>query len=1029
MTKELLIATLSPKLTNFSYNEEIKQVRAEYLYKDSKVAIYYFDYEENDLSFNLDDYLEKNISADYYNNPGPIQWNNYLCFIREQGIISVERKRSVENNDIYTRKFVFTPGELEQYLKYKKTTTRVEIDLVSKWKEELRQADLDEVFGTEPYTQAVPRFIAGQVIKDINTDQALAPQQSAEPVNNISYLTFNTDYRLFPQQKSFALKKVNLVKGANGVGKTSFLDAIELVIAGKSGSDPSAIVPANCIQAQYNGDDTQTDFIQPANNAKYRNRDLAWYSNPYKTGNELHRNFRRNNYFDADAAYKLSYEVDIKSISSYLSSIMLGAEFTRVQDKMKGFKERFTTELQNRQNIVNDERRRRQEAQDSLEKGKNADTPDSFYQLFLSIAKEIQWVPVLPDKTGDVVNTFESDYRKADACINSINRLLTTIQLRNIGSLLAEKKRYQDAYSNFLQIKTRLDQTAERLRKLEDAQRTTAANLNLLQSAEKYYADSNNFAIEGLSERMTSNLALLNRLKSIASGFDALYGSPVLQKTAIISHEWELAKSKRDSLQQDLLQLNVKTDELKKSIGELHSVISDIKALGRKLLDLEPEATTCPMCQAGYFNDDLIRKINEVNVELSENKVLQVLNDQKHGLEFDIQNLEAEIGGYETATNIINLLGADITAYTAADLINSVGQSRIRMEEISAAQNAMNNLAASAQTNQLNELDFMDIRAALKEHFPDLLFAYDSLADFNLLMRQHREKFEQTSFSIAAEQKLQAQITGEIQQSVAGVMSMTSIEDTANQLSYRLGIIEEALINFNGLKEYLVIGDNEDIAGIEQKLSRLYTSYQSYQQAIIEFGQLEIANGIIRSADIKINALTPEVNRLALAVQLLSTILARDAETIVLQKFLQENESDIQQIFQSIHAPKEFSAIIFGYNNNTVKLQRVGQTEPDPLTKISTGQRSALALSIFLALNKKLNNGPNLILMDDPISYVDDLNVLSFLDYMREMVINDDRQVFFATANKKLAGLFEKKFSFLKNDNDFEVFNFERLAN
>jgi exonuclease SbcC len=90
-----------------------------------------------------------------------------------------------------------------------------------------------------------------------------------------------------------------------------------------------------------------------------------------------------------------------------------------------------------------------------------------------------------------------------------------------------------------------------------------------------------------------------------------------------------------------------------------------------------------------------------------------------------------------------------------------------------------------------------------------------------------------------------------------------------------------------------------------------------------------------------------------------------------------------------------------------------------------------LALSIFLALNKKLNNGPNLILMDDPTSYVDDLNVLSFLDYMREMVIDDDRQVFFATANKKLAGLFEKKLSFLniENDNDFEVFNFERLAN
>lgn len=54
-----------------------------------------------------------------------------------------------------------------------------------------------------------------------------------------------------------------------------------------------------------------------------------------------------------------------------------------------------------------------------------------------------------------------------------------------------------------------------------------------------------------------------------------------------------------------------------------------------------------------------------------------------------------------------------------------------------------------------------------------------------------------------------------------------------------------------------------------------------------------------------------------------------------------------------------------------------------------------------------------MILMDDPIAHIDDLNSLSFLDYLREIVLTGRRQIYFATANDKLATLFERKFDFL----------------
>ena len=63
-----------------------------------------------------------------------------------------------------------------------------------------------------------------------------------------------------------------------------------------------------------------------------------------------------------------------------------------------------------------------------------------------------------------------------------------------------------------------------------------------------------------------------------------------------------------------------------------------------------------------------------------------------------------------------------------------------------------------------------------------------------------------------------------------------------------------------------------------------------------------------------------------------------------------------------------------------------------------------------------VSNGPKLLLLDDPVTHVDDLNMLSFIDYLQKMVMNENKQIFFATASNKIAGIFEKKFNYMAND-------------
>jgi recombinational DNA repair ATPase RecF len=139
---------------------------------------------------------------------------------------------------------------------------------------------------------------------------------------------------------------------------------------------------------------------------------------------------------------------------------------------------------------------------------------------------------------------------------------------------------------------------------------------------------------------------------------------------------------------------------------------------------------------------------------------------------------------------------------------------------------------------------------------------------------------------------------------------------------------------------------------------------------------------------------------------------------------LQRNRAMIEEIFARIHSPAEFQ----GLGTDWATLRRKADGTEAKLSEISTGQRAAFALAIFLAQNAQLTSAPPTILIDDPIAHVDDLNALSFLDYLREVSLTEKRQIFFATASDKLATLFERKFDFL-GAGGFRRIDLRRAAN
>ena len=128
-------------------------------------------------------------------------------------------------------------------------------------------------------------------------------------------------------------------------------------------------------------------------------------------------------------------------------------------------------------------------------------------------------------------------------------------------------------------------------------------------------------------------------------------------------------------------------------------------------------------------------------------------------------------------------------------------------------------------------------------------------------------------------------------------------------------------------------------------------------------------------------------------------------------------EEKITAIFRRLHWPEDFKNIEFqklGSANRELHVRRPASDKTVAAsTQLSAGQRAALAVSTFWALNMSPKRIPPLIMMDEPIQNIDEMNTLNFLDGLRGLVEQGGRQILLTTANDRLRGLLRRKFSYL----------------
>lgn len=210
------------------------------------------------------------------------------------------------------------------------------------------------------------------------------------------------------------------------------------------------------------------------------------------------------------------------------------------------------------------------------------------------------------------------------------------------------------------------------------------------------------------------------------------------------------------------------------------------------------------------------------------------------------------------------------------------------------------------------------------------------------------------------------------------------------------------------------LSDNKDtiqnLKDIDVKLRELQANIQVMQQNI-ELNQIKITH---KQQQERLKTVEETTEKLgALKVQL-SDFLTEKINSVL-------NQEIINDIYKKIDPHPDFKTIKLEPQFDGIKpklfikaVNDENKDEIDPVLYLSSAQVNILSLSIFLA--KALQNKDvmiNTIFMDDPIQYLDSINVLSFIDLLRSITTDKqlDRQVVISTHDENFFNLLKKKFN------------------
>lgn len=1010
----------------FSSVEQVNDsiIRSTRKFKGRPFAVYYFDLAQElpGTPDTLAKYQDQVIGKHYFDGEKSLQWSNYLYFITSKNSLESGKVRDarilIERDRNYARKFVISEEELYSVLKPPatvQTESTPHNNILNIWMECLSNAGIDRAILID--NDLPSRLKQIEDFADAMDTRQKAPKPIAngkkEPI--IRSLRLET-FRAYPKKRDYKFGTVNLIFGANGSGKTSLLEAIELLYCGKNKRNPNINLPYK-IETFFSDNSTE---IATDNRALqiYRDRNSKWYGQHEVKTNNLYQSFAQFNFLDTDAAVDLADSTN--RIEDDLSKLLVGPEASKVWMNIVKVTEEIAKRINSLRPLmttIKDELSLLEKR--FLEANNIQPESDSINKRLEEMIQRIGWPSVQVGK-----EIFATKLVESLSELLSLLQQVTEIVLVNSPISMAQLIKYcNDA-------KAACEKGAEDITKLEALQKQQkflAVRIDATKEAKSLVKRAIAIIESGLPAKVadyTKQQDVVAIYSECLTGIDAvdfeLFSSTERQSRVDYIHN--IVTKKRIDIEASLAEAKKEYENFSKLRDRSISLAQQLREIASKIIPISDKPDECPLCHTQFKHGELTKHIN-YGVEEHIESIGQTFLTQINKIDAALKDAKS----LETMSNLLKtfcvnaLQSDDITVDLALTEIKNT--MRLHVEAQTHLEELRKDIfMLNLQGYSIEELESISTR--LREiRYPLVSNLAEEANQLLSTIDQMLENSSQTLMELKEESDV-------LQKSMK--TNVYSFETEEYDLRVALSRLKERIITTENLRvkigkfisyfpwpedrplsELLVEGGT-----IQRVAADLLSALAKEKQAA-----MSQADSIKRKKELeqKLTEMIPREERLNKAYSTLKQLQEEHSLNSAMEVALKENRQGIESIFTQIHSPVEFA----GLGTNLTNLVRKIDGKEVGLSQISTGQRAAFALSIFLAQNAQLKNAPPVILIDDPIAHVDDMNSLSFLDYLREIVLRSQRQIFFATASDKLATLFERKFDFL-GQGSFCRFNLNR---
>jgi DNA repair protein SbcC/Rad50 len=971
----------------------------------------------------LTEYQDRIIGAHYFSGPKSLQWNNYLYFVVSPAQLERREARRarqlIEADRRYARKFVISEPELDSVIRPgvgSSASGAPTATVLDAWLRILADAEIDDAVLSDDELPKRLRIIERATKR---RGQPVAASRSLTSVGAEPFLrSLRLDnYRPFPNPREFDFGVVNLISGANGAGKTSLLEAIELFYCGRNFRDPKGTQPYKLTALLGNGETRVVDHNQPLQTL--RDRNLTWYGQAEVKTNDLYRRFAQFNFLNSDAAVGLAESAT--RIEDDLSQLLVGPEAAKIWADINRVLEGVQAKIR-----------------DLLPTKEACEKELLFLENYLDAASLTPESRVVRSQLEQLVNRFGWNTESLsdesvlltfiEAVVEFVPRLrqATTLEwapervsFDSLGIFCRTNRALCESAGDILTDVAAQDSQIEHY--VDEASRCREA-LVALQDLELVLGSGVSTLVRERNQQRT----LVARHAGLLAGIEHIVPNAIPDSELDADLDERLLRASEDRLSaQDSLVAKQRDsadlDELRRQSADL---AEQLRAVADRILEHAVNQDVCPLCYTTFAPGQLRARMH--------GDVGDPAAAVGEALRSEVRRLTSLVGAAARLEAALATLarfrdraamGADVTVRAVLSRLESVRATVANAQRrLQAVEQELRSLADDGYSQAV-----IDARVA---RLTSLGFKLESISVTAVTGAKFEiEELLRTATENARTLREKTSVTRKDLQVQLGASEATTstLLQVLASLRERVSTAESLLISLEGILEVVgwprdtpfveLLFQAESVRDAATRLQSAMAEERTRRKAVTDARE---RRGALQQQLIELDR---KRDRFSNAASVLGRIVKNHSLKSATTAALQENRSAIEAIFTRVHSPREFSGL--GTALGTLVRRSTGREVS--LREISTGQRAAFALSIFMAQNAQLAVAPPVIIIDDPIAHIDDLNALSFLDYLREVVLAGRRQIFFATSDITLAALFARKFEFLGSQ-QFRVFDLTREA-